>query len=439
MEIKRNSIQQLVEWKGRTGRKPLILQGARQVGKTWLLKHFGSEYFKSTAYFNFEQQQELGQFFRETKDPFRIIDSLSLVHGRKIEPHDTLIVFDEIQECNDALNSLKYFCEEAGEYVVACAGSLLGVALSRGSSFPVGKVDFMQIHPVSFSEFLAEASSELHKYLEVLEKLEPIPDIFFNPLCEKLKMYFISGGMPEAVVALLENGDMSLTQDILQNILNAYALDFSKHIDNKNIPKTGYIWSSLPSQLARENKKFLYQSVKPGARSREYEDALLWLIKAGLVCRIYSSKKPALPLQAYDDLSVFKIYLPDVGLLRRQALLDPVAITEGNRLFTEFKGALTENFVLSGLLNQFEGTPRYWSSGNKAEIDFLLQYRNNIIPIEVKSDVNIRSKSLAFYRKEFNPAVSLRFSLRNLKRDGELINIPLFMIDHTRKIVDSVI
>jgi len=438
MEIKRNNTPQLAEWKAKLGRKPLILQGARQVGKTWLLKHFGSEYFKNTAYFNFEQQKELEQFFRETKDPARIIDNLSLVHGRKIEPQETLIIFDEIQECNDALNSLKYFCEEAGEYAVTCAGSLLGVALSRGSSFPVGKVDFMQINPVSFSEFLAEASPELYQYLKQIDKLEPLPDIFFNPLCEKLKMYFITGGMPEAVVALLEKGDTGLTQNILQNILNAYALDFSKHIDNKDIPKIGYIWSSLPSQLARENKKFLFQSVKHGARAREYEDALLWLIKSGLACRVYCSTKPALPIQAYDDLSAFKIYLPDVGLLRRLSLLDPIAVTEGNRLFTEFKGALTENFVLSGLVNQFEGTPRYWRSGNKAEVDFLLQYRNHIIPIEVKSDENIRSKSLTFYRKEFDPPVSLRFSLRNLKREGELINIPLFMIDHTRKIVDSV-
>ena len=407
MEIKRNSIRQLVEWKEKAGRKPLILQGARQVGKTWLLKHFGLEYFKNTAYFNFEQQKELGQFFRETKDTARIIANLSLVHGKKIEPKETLIIFDEIQECNDALNSLKYFCEEAGEYAVACAGSLLGVALSRGNSFPVGKIDFMHVYPVTFSEFLAEASPELHKYLEQIDSLEPIPDIFFNPLCEKLKMYFISGGMPEAVVALLEKGDVALTQEILQNILNAYSLDFSKHIENKDIPKVGYLWSSLPSQLARENKKFLYQSVKPGARAREYEDALLWLLKAGLVLRVYCSKRPSLPLQAYDDLTAFKIYLPDVGLLRRLALLDPVAVTEGNRLFTEFKGALTENYVLSGLVNQFEGEPRYWRSGNKAEVDFLLQYQNIIIPIEVKSDENVRSKSLTFYRKEFDPPVSL--------------------------------
>ncbi len=224
-------------------------------------------------------------------------------------------------------------------------------------------------------------------------------------------------------------------QDVLQNILNAYTLDFSKHVENKDIPKIKYIWSSLPSQLARENKKFLYQSVKSGARAREYEDALLWLINAGLAYRIYCSVKPALPLSAYDDLTVFKIYLPDVGLLRRLSLLDAVAIVEGNRLFTEFKGALTENFTLSFLLQQFEGLPRYWKSGNKAEVDFLIQYENNIIPVEVKSDENIRSKSLTFYRKKFNPQLSIRFSLRNLKQEKGLINIPLFMADYTRKLI----
>jgi len=435
MEIKRNVLQQLSKWKDTSLRKPLILQGARQVGKTWLLKHLGKHYFKDTAYFNFERQLELKQFFQNTKDPKRIIENLSLVFGKAILPQSTLIIFDEIQECNAALNALKYFHEEAPDYAIACAGSLLGVAMSRGNSFPVGKVDFIQVYPLTFSEFLAEADSGLSDYLESIDKIEEIPDIFFNPLTEKLKMYFLSGGMPEAVVALLENRDMQKMQDVLQNILNAYALDFSKHVENKNIPKIKYIWSSLPSQLARENKKFLYQSVKYGARAREYEDALLWLIHAGLVNRISCTAKPAVPLSAYDDLTAFKIYLPDVGLLRRLSLLDTIAIVEGSRLFTEFKGALTENFILSSLLQQFEGFPRYWKSGNKAEIDFLVQYENAIIPMEVKSDENVRSKSLAFYRKKFNPQLSVRFSLRNLKQEKGLINIPLFMADYTKKLI----
>lgn len=435
MEIGRNVLRQLIEWKDNLGRKPLILQGARQVGKTWLLKRFGKDYFKSVAYFNFDQQTELKQFFETTKDPKRILQNLALVHGKAILPQTTLVIFDEIQECNDALNALKYFNEDTPEYAIACAGSLLGVAMSRGASFPVGKVEFIQIHPVTFAEFLAVADCNLSGYLESIEKIEAIPDIFFNPLTDKLKMYYISGGMPESIVALLENRDVELTQKALQNILNAYTLDFSKHIENRDIPKINYIWSSLPSQLARENKKFLYQTIKPGARAREYEDALLWLINAGLVHRVYCSSRPSLPLSAYDDLSAFKIYLHDVGLLRRLSQLDPVAIAEGNRLLTEFKGALTENFVLESLVQQFEGSPRYWKSESKAEVDFLIQYENMILPIEVKSDENVKSKSLAFYRKEFNPVLSIRYSLRNLKRDERLINIPLFMADHTKKIL----
>lgn len=435
MDIQRHISGRLVNWKDKPSRKPLILQGVRQVGKTWLLKHFGSAYFEDTAYFNFEKQKELAQFFSATRDPDRIIDNLALVHGKAILPQKTLIIFDEIQECNDALNSLKYFCEERPDYAIACAGSLLGVAMSRGSSFPVGKVDFLQLHPVTFSEFLASAAPESYSYLEQLDKVEPIPDIFFNPLCEQLKKYFISGGMPEAVVKLLDESDIAGTQDVLQSIINAYLLDFSKHVENKDIPRINFIWNSLPSQLAKENKKFIYQAIRPGARAREYEEALLWLINAGLAIRVNCSTRPFIPLAAYDDLTAFKIYLPDVGVLRRLSLLDPVAITEGNRLFTEFKGSLTENFVLSGLLSQFEVVPRYWRSDNTAEVDFLIQHENNIIPVEVKSNENIRSKSLAFYRKEYHPRLSIRFSLRNLKLDNGLVNIPLFMVDYTGKLI----
>jgi len=437
MEIRRKALEQLAEWKTKPSRKPLLLTGIRQVGKTWLLKHFGKKYFVDTAYFNFERQEELSQFFRTTRDPGRIIDNLSLVHGRAIQPQKTLIIFDEIQESGEALNSLKYFCEEAPEYAVACAGSLLGVAFGHDKSFPVGKVDFLQVYPVTFSEFLSEEAPDLYSYLEQIDKPEPIPEIFFNPLCEKLKMYFISGGMPEAVATLLGARDTNATQAVLQSVISSYQLDFSKHVEKKDIPKINYIWNSLPSQLARENKKFLYQTVRPGARAREYEDALLWLSNAGLVTKVYCSEKPGIPLTAYDDLTAFKVYLPDVGVLRRLSLLDPVAFSEGNRMFTEFKGALTENYILSGLTGQFEPIPRYWRSGNKAEVDFLIQYRNQVIPVEVKSDENIRSKSLAYYKKEYTPGLSVRFSLRNLKKDEGLINIPLFMVDYARKIIDK--
>lgn len=430
MKISREIQSDLKDWKANPGRKPLILQGARQVGKTWILKHFGEQFFENTAYFNFDLQTELKDFFEKTKDPVRIIEFLSIVNGRPIMPEKTLVIFDEIQECNDALNSLKYFNEEHPEYMIVGAGSLLGVALSRGASFPVGNVDFLEMYPLTFREFLSEADPAMHDYLSNLHQIEPIPEIFFSKLTDKLKLYFISGGMPEAVTALLENRDTQLCQRVLQNILNAYSLDFSKHIDNKDVARVNYIWSSLPSQLSKENKKFLYQAVKPGARAREYEDALTWLVNAGLAYKIHRITKPGLPLKAYEDLTAFKIYLSDTAILRRLSLLDPIAISEGNRLFTEFKGSLTENFVLNSILSQFKSMPYYWKSGNEAEVDFIVQYKNTIIPIEVKSDQNIRSRSLSVYREKYNPEISIRFSLRNFKKEEGLINLPLFMADY---------
>lgn len=350
-----------------------MLQGARQVGKTWLLKHFGASEFDNVAYFNFEEQPDLKQFFENTKDIHRIVQNLSLVHGLPILPQKTLIILDEIQECNEALNTLKYFCENAPEYAVASAGSLLGVAMSKGNSFPVGKVDFLQVNPISFSEFLSADDPQLFAYIESIDKLEPIPDIFFNPLVDKLKKFFICGGMPEAVVTLLEQQDVEKKQQVLQNIVNAYALDFSKYAESKDVPKINHLWASIPSQLARDNKKFLYQSVRTGARSREYEDALLWLSHAGLVHRVFKINKPGLPVSAYDDLSAFKLYLIDVGLLHRLSLLDPIAVREGHRLFTEFKGALTENYVLQHLIKIFEGQPHYWTSVTRLKLTLLFR------------------------------------------------------------------
>ncbi len=438
MEIVRSVFQQLIRWKSNPRRKPLILQGARQVGKTWTLKRFGQDFFEDTAYFNFEKQPGLKQFFLHSREPADIIANLSILHAKPIGQGSTLIIFDEIQECNDALNSLKYFAEEAPEYTIACAGSLLGVAMARGASFPVGKVDFLTLHALSFAEFLAVADTQLHSYLETIENIEPIPDIFFNPLKDKLKMYFISGGMPEAVVTLLDQRDVSSTEQVLQNILNAYTLDFSKHVDNKDFQKIFHIWASLPSQLGKDNKKFLYRSIRSGARAREYEDALNWLVNAGLIVKVYALAKPSLPLAAYDDLSAFKVYLQDVGLLRRLSQLDPVVYGEGNRLLTEYKGALAENFVLGGLLRHFESTPRYWRSGNKAEVDFILQYNNQVIPVEVKSDENVRSRSLAVYRNHFSPDLSVRFSLRNMSMDKGFINLPLFMVDYLKKLMKNI-
>ena len=437
--MKRFILDDLQQWKQSKYRKPLILKGVRQVGKTWILNEFGKRCYDNVAYFNFDEQEELASFFETTKDVKRILQNLMMVSGAPILPEKTLIIFDEIQECNKALNTLKYFCEKAPEYHIACAGSLLGIALSKPSSFPVGKVDFMTVYPMSFTEFLmANGDENLVEYMKGIEVIEPIPEIFFNQLHEKLKMYFITGGMPEAIRSWTEERDIGLVQTALRNILNAYELDFSKHAEIKDIAKLGLIWNSIPSQLARENKKFLYSAVKEGARAREYEDALTWLCNAGMSYKIYRSTKPGLPLSAYDDLTAFKLYTVDTGLLRRLALLDPIAFNEGIRLFTEFKGALTENFILQGLVDKYEAIPRYWTSDGQAEVDFIIQRGNDIIPVEVKADQNINGKSLTLYGQKYEAEtkIRLRFSLRNLKQDGTLLNIPLFMIDHVDKLIE---
>lgn len=435
--MKRLVMNKLLLWRESRQRKPLILKGVRQVGKTWLLKEFGSQHYENTAYFNFDEQMELKQFFETTKDVSRIIQHLAMINGAPILHGKTLIIFDEIQECNAALNALKYFSENAPEYHIACAGSLLGIKVSRPSSFPVGKVEFLPVYPMTFTEFLwASAETALVEYLDHISVLEPVPDIFFNQLHEKLKMYFITGGMPEAVRAWTEGKDVARVQKVLRDILDAYELDFSKHAEIRDIAKLGLIFSSIPSQLSRENKKFMYKAVKGGSRAREYEDALTWLCHAGLTYKIYRNTKPAIPVSAYDDPGAFKLYMVDVGLLRRLALLDPVAFNEGNRLFSEFKGALSENYILQSLVAQYEVSPRYWSSGATAEVDFTIQRGNDIIPVEVKSDVNVRAKSLTIYGQQYAPPLRVRFSLKNLRKDGDLINIPMFLADHLERLID---
>ena len=437
--MKRLILDKLLVWKKSPYRKPLILKGVRQVGKTWILKEFGRLYYDSVAYFNFDENPEFKQFFQLTKDVNRILQNLMLVSGQKIEPDNTLIIFDEVQDCPEVINSLKYFCENAPHYHVACAGSHLGIALAKPSSFPVGKVNFMQIDPMSFTEFLlANGDENLVHYLESVESIEPIPEAFFNPLSEKLKMYYVTGGMPESVLMWTEARDVNAMQEALSAIIEAYERDFGKHPNASEFPKISMIWKSISSQLARENKKFLYKAVKEGARAREYEDALQWLVDARLVHKVYRCTAPGLPLSAYDDLSAFKIYLVDVGLLRRLSQLAPSAFGEGNRLFTEFKGALTENYVLQTLVTQFEVEPRYWSQTNPPyEVDFLIQRENDIFPVEVKAETNTKSKSLKKYKELFADQVKLRirFSLDNLKLDGDVLNIPLFMADHTDRLI----
>lgn len=437
--MERLILNDLLKWKNSKHRKPLILKGVRQVGKTWVLKEFGKRHYENIAYFNFDEHEEYKQFFETTKDVNRILQNLILASSQKIQPENTLIIFDEIQDCPNVINSMKYFCENAPQYHVACAGSLLGIALSKPSSFPVGKVDFLQINPMTFTEFLmANGNENLIQYLSGVDTLAPIPDAFFNPLYEKLKMYYITGGMPEPVVIWTEDRDVEAMQTALSNIIGAYERDFAKHPEVKEFPKISMIWKSIPSQLARENKKFIYKVVKEGARAREYEDALQWLVDANLVSKIYRSSAPRIPISAYDDLSAFKIYLVDVGLLRRLAQLAPTAFGEGNRLFTEFKGALSENYVLQALKNQFEVTPRYWSQGNPPyEVDFLIQRENDIFPVEVKSELNTESRSLKRFKEKFPSETKLRirFSLDNLKLNADVLNIPLFMADYTDKLI----
>lgn len=433
-------MSKLLAWKNSPYRKPLILKGVRQVGKTWILKEFGKLYYKNIAYFNFDENKEYKQFFETTKNVERILQNLMLASGQKIEPENTLIIFDEVQDCPEVINSMKYFCENAPQYHVACAGSLLGITLAKPSSFPVGKVNFMQINPMNFTEFLlANGDENLAKFIEQIDKIEPIPDAFFNPLYEKLKMYYVTGGMPESVLMWAKARDVNAMQDTLFEIITAYERDFAKHPNVSEFPKISMIWNSIPSQLARENKKFLYKVVKNGARAREYEDALQWLVSAQLVYKVYRSTAPSLPIAAYDDVSAFKIYLADVGLLRRLAQLAPTAFAEGNRLFTEFKGALTENYVLQALLTQFEVMPRYWSQTNPPyEVDFLIQRENDIFPIEVKSEANINSRSLKKFKELFpnQTKLRIRFSLNNLRLDDDMLNIPLFMADYTDKLIE---
>ncbi len=433
----RKIMEKLIEWKNDKDRKPLILRGARQVGKTYIIKQFGEENYEGVAYFNFDHDTELYNMFENTKDPLRILEQLSFVYGKAIIPEKTLIIFDEIQECPNALNSLKYFEEEAKEYHIISAGSLLGIRLSH-TSFPVGKVNFLDMYPMTFTEFLeADGCKNLVDYMNSIKSIEKIPDIFFDKLSEKLKAYFIIGGMPEVVNSWVTNKDMEKVNKIQDDILKSYESDFSKHTSNIEANRISIIWNSIPSQISKENKKFLYQVAKDGARAREYEGAVNWLKDANVVNKIYNVTKPSMPLISYNDLSSFKMYLNDVGLLRRKTDLDSKVVVEGNKLFQEFKGALTENYVLQTLIT-IGLNPYYYTFDNRYEIDFIIQYKNEIIPIEVKSGESINNTSLKVYNEINKPKVRIRFSMKNLNKDDNLINIPLFMVEYIKELIDFI-
>ena len=432
--MKRYAIKDLLRWKESKRRKPLVLLGARQVGKTWLLEEFGKTFTDGYVKINFDKEPELHQFFKSTKDVKRIIQNLAFAVGRPIT-QNTLIIFDEIQECEEALNTLKYFCEDAPEYYVASAGSLLGLMFTKG--FPVGKVDFLRLYPMTFEEFLdANGDHNLVEYMRSIDSIEAVPEMFAGPLIEKLKMYYIIGGMPEAVAVWTEDMDIREVDRVQSEILEAYEHDFAKHAEQTDVPKIRLIWNSLPSQLARENKKFLYSVVKKGARAREYENALNWLINADLVKKVSRISKPGIPLAAYEDLDAFKIYMGDVGLLRRHAHLASSAFAEENRLFEEFKGALTENYVIQSLQHVQDGR-LYYCTKTPHEVDFVIQIENDVFPIESKAGQNIKAASIKHYLSEYSEQTRLciRLSMRNLSFDGKILNIPLYLADELERLI----
>lgn len=436
MEIKRDIIEKLKAWKENPRRKPLVLQGARQVGKSWALKKFGKECFDDIVYINFDTMPALKEDFRRTKVPAQLIRQMEIMTGKPITPSSTLIILDEIQECNDALNSLKYFCEDAPEYAVVCAGSLLGVALNRsGASFPVGKVNFMTLYPVSFAEYLRAIDAQLYHAYEMIDTIMVVPEVIHQQLTDAYKAYLVLGGMPEAVSAYIDAKDWEEAKAIQDGILQSYSLDFAKHINNKDIPRVFQVWGNLQDQLAREDKKFRYGDVQKGARAREYEGAIEWLCLAGLVHRVSALETPRLPLSAYKKSNAFKLYLNDVGLLGRKFDLDVQTVLAGDNLFTEFKGVMAENYVLQSLVRQFGNSQYYWTSGNMAKVEFVLQADGKIIPIEVKADKNVTAKSLAYYRKQYTPQLSVRLSTLNMRKDDDLLNLPLYLVDKMSRFI----
>ncbi len=418
---------ELSKWKEAKDRKPLLLKGVRQSGKTYLLKEFGKKAYADLAYFNFEGNEPLQKCFDRDLDPQRLISELGVFHRRAIKPGKTLLIFDEIQFCSRALTALKYFYEDAPQYHIACAGSLLGIALSKPLSFPVGKVDLRTLRPLGFYEFLlANREEELAGFLAGLPADKEVPEMFTARLEELLRNYFVCGGMPEAAAKWLETNDVAEVEAVQRRILDAYELDFAKHAPAADIPKLNLIWKSIPNQLARESGKFIFGHAKPGARSKDLEDALEWLVSAGMVHKVVKIEKPFMPLSAYAAPSYFKLYAPDVGLMRKMAGLPAETVFQGPETYREFKHALTENFALTELLNAELELPFYWRSGNTAEVDFVAQFNGQIVPIEVKAGRN-RARSLAEYRKKYAPGISIKTSLENVG-GKEVKNIPLYLL-----------
>ena len=427
--MERTLIHELLVWKEKENRKPLVLKGVRQCGKTYLLKDFGNRYYDNVAYFNFEETDSLISVFEKDYDTKRIILELELFLGKSIKPGATLIILDEIQECGIALTAMKYFCENAPEYHIVCAGSLLGIALHKQLSFPVGKVDFLTLYPMSFSEFLRACGSEtLADYVENFKKGDTVPEPIGDKLTTFLRQYYITGGMPEVVSTWQKTNNIEEVERVQQNIINSYELDFAKHAPTKDFPKLTAIWRSIPEQLAKENTKFIFSHVKKGWRSKDLEDALEWLIAAGLVYKVCKIEKPFIPLSSYAYDTSFKLYMADIGILRKLSKLPYEVILDATPNYKEFKGSLTENYVLCELVKSVDETLYYWSSGNTAEVDFILQSGSEIVPVEVKSERNIKARSLAEYRKKYTPKYSVKTSMKNETNGEEVLNIPLYLI-----------
>lgn len=426
MNIQREITQTFRHWKNNPKRKPILLKGARQIGKTWAMEEFGNAEFDYVVKFDFDRQPELKTVFETTKEPERILRELALYCEAPIIAGKTLVIFDEIQECEAALNSLKYFCEDAPQYHIMAAGSLLGVAVKkRKMTVPVGKVTVIRMYPLTFREFLHASDEKTFNYVEGIERLEHLPIIILNKLKTEYRRYQVCGGMPEAAVALLENKGIAEVDNTLRDILDLYELDFAKYAEPREIPRIHAIWHSLPSQLAKENRKFIYKVIKPGARSRDYEDALMWLEDAGMIYRVYNISRPGMPLSAYQEQDAFKVYASDCGLLRRLANLPASIITDPIANYTEFKGAMAENAVLQCMIPSLDNQlPSYWTSGATAEVEFIVQTERDIIPIEVKAEDNIRGNSLALYNKKYEPRVRVRFSMLNLQYNSGLISAP---------------
>jgi uncharacterized protein len=426
--MERHEMRYLTKWKQSANRKPLIIRGARQVGKTWLMKEFGRKEYEKSAYVNFESNAALKTLFADDFNIKRILTAIQIETGVTIEPNNTLIILDEIQEAKGALTSLKYFQENAPEYHIVSGGSLLGVALSNHTSFPVGKVDFMDLYPFTFIEFL-EAINE-----KPLADLLKVPDwelikTFKAKYIERLKQYYYVGGMPEAVLSFSQDSDFKEVRRLQNNILTAYEQDFSKHAPNEIVPRIRMLWNSIPAQLAKENRKFMYGVIRQGARAKDYELAISWLTDCGLIHKVNNVTKPGIPLKAYEEFNVFKLFLSDVGLLSTISDLDAKTLLEGNKVFEEFKGSLTEQYVFQQLSGQKDAAIYYWSPDSRAELDFLVQFSGEVIPVEVKAEENLHAKSLKVYCQKYEPKIAVRTSMSDYRKEEWMTNVPLYAIN----------